>query len=166
LAAVSSDARRAVVKSSRNRFRIWDLESQSPLTPHVPLEGSLLSAEFSRDGKLLLTLSQREKHNHLLQLWHAESGDPLSPPLPTPSIFGLDRCSFQGRDPVAVVVYGESEVQRWSLALRPDQRPVPELVQLAQWLSGRHLDTSGALTELDVEAWQALGAQVKNPLAR
>jgi WD40 repeat protein len=161
LAAVSSDARRAVVKSGRNRFRIWNLESESPLTPHVPLEGSLLSAELSRDGKFLLTLSQREKHNHLLQLWHAESGDPLSPPLPARS---FERLSLEGRDPVAVVGYDESK--RWSLALAPNQCPVQDLVRLAQWLAGRHLDASGALTELDVEAWQALGAQVKDPLAR
>jgi len=34
--ALTSGAQRAVVNSGRNRFRIWDLESQSPLTPHVP----------------------------------------------------------------------------------------------------------------------------------
>jgi WD40 repeat protein len=164
LAAVSSDARCAVVKSGRNRFRIWDLESQSPLTPHVPVEGILLSAEFSRDEKLLLTLSRREENNNILQLWHAESGDPLSPPLPARS-FG--RLSFEGHDPVAVV--GDTDydkLKRWSLALVPDQRPVPELVRLAQWLSGRHLDASGALTELDAEAWQALGTRIKEPLAK
>jgi WD40 repeat protein len=141
----------------------WDLESQSPLTPHVPVKGTLLSAEFSRDEKLLLTLSQRGKFNNVLQLWHAESGDPLSPPLPARS---FDRLSFEGRDPVAIVGDGGAGPKYWSLALVPDQRPAQELVRLAQWLSGRHLDASGALTELDAEAWQALGARVKEPLAK
>ena len=125
--------------------------------------GVLDSAEFSPDGKLLLTSSRCDSGDHVLQLWHAESGDLLSPPLP---VCPYQRCSFSGHDTVAVYGYEDGEFSRRLLALAPDQRPAQELVRLAQWLSGRHLDASGALTELDVDAWQALGAQVKDPLAK
>ena len=157
LAAFSPDARRAVVRSSRNRFRIRDLESQSPLTPPITLEGSLRSAEFSPDGKLLLTSSQCDSDDYVLQLWDAESGDLLSPPLPVCCL----SCSFAGHDTVAVYGYEDGQFYRRLLALTPNQRPAQDLVRLAQWLSGRHLDDSGALTALDAEAWQALGALSK-----
>lgn len=53
-------------------------------------------------------------------------------------------CQLTGRvashDTLAVYGYEDGEFSRRSLALASDQRPAQELVRLAQWLSGRHLE--------------------------
>ena len=57
--------------------RVWDAQTGKPLTKPLKADGSVLSAQFSPDGKRIVTGSRGGE----ARVWDAQSGKPLTKPL-------------------------------------------------------------------------------------
>lgn len=94
-----------VVTASRHTVRIWDVRSSTPLTPPMEHYGYLQDAQFSSDGRLILTTLLSGSAG---QIWDAGSGEQLDWEPPSGTKYGQAR---------------ESEGMSWDHAqLSPDGR--------------------------------------------
>jgi WD40 repeat protein/serine/threonine protein kinase len=57
--------------------RVWDAQSGHPLTEPMKHSGDVRSAQFSPDGKRIVTASD----DHTARVWDAQSGHPLTEPM-------------------------------------------------------------------------------------
>ncbi|MGA2542300.1 MAG: protein kinase [Verrucomicrobiota bacterium] len=74
------DGKQPATASADGPVREWDAQSGQPLTETLKLGGSFTSAQFSPDGKRIVTVSGDGAHN-TAQLWDAQTGQPLTGPL-------------------------------------------------------------------------------------
>jgi eukaryotic-like serine/threonine-protein kinase len=129
-----------LVSASRDRTaRVWSVATGSAATPPLPHRAPPSAVGFSADGKWVLTAAGNEA-----RVWDRATGEPVSPPL---------RHCHEDRDVTLVTLDGEGKLVtadaagvRWARDLRPDARPVSELVRLAQVLAGRRLSEEGGGT--------------------
>jgi WD40 repeat protein len=105
--------------------------------PHLRklrLGAPVIHAAFSPDGRLLIT----ETEDRTVRVWDAVRGEALTPPwrhtAPIRTVF------FRGDGTEAVVIPEKGAPVIWQL--RPDERPVGEIVALAQALSCARINTS------------------------
>jgi WD40 repeat protein len=117
--------------------------------------------KWSADGQRLLTVSNLNR----ARVWDASTGVPLTPPLV--HVGPLLSAGFAGSDRV-LTVGRDGSVRIWELRQTakepadpaPDNRPLQELVSLAQVLSGRCIGAEGALLPLEAgqldSAWKSL----------
>jgi WD40 repeat protein len=81
-AAVSPDARRLVTLEKANGFdssklEVWDAKTGRIVGASLTHEASVIHAEFSPDGRLLVTASERGS----ARLWDAQTGRPVGNPM-------------------------------------------------------------------------------------
>jgi hypothetical protein len=84
-------------------------------------------------------------------VWDATTGQPITPPLKHEG--AVDYAMFTADDrAVKTIGHGKEHgfVGSWELA--PDNRPIKDLLLLAQLLSVHRLDASGTLVKLDFDA--------------
>lgn len=138
----SQDGRRIIAATSA-AARVWDADAGQALTPPLVLarteaiQASALEMTetiqdvgLSRDGRLAATAGMAT-----LRIWETDTGAPLSPPIRLQSFARL-RWRPDGR----LEVLDRRERSIRVLDLAPDDRPVAELRDLAQLLSGRRID--------------------------
>jgi WD40 repeat protein/serine/threonine protein kinase/tetratricopeptide (TPR) repeat protein len=81
--ALSSDGRFLVIGSSDRTARVWDVETDVPLSPLLRHQERLTDVEFSPEGKVFLTVSGTEPHAGTsgikgeVRLWETVTGRPL-----------------------------------------------------------------------------------------
>src|SRR5262249_12217500 len=113
-------------------------------------------AVFSPDGARLATLTIAGD----VRLWSAETGEPITPPIPHPHSENRGRLSFSPEGKRLLVATGSNMV--WLRDFSPERSSLAELTQRAQVLSGRRLEPSGGVTALDSaslsHAWERLRA--------
>ncbi len=146
---VASDAmgNRLLVLTVNDAVHPWELrEGEKPL-PVVRHKG-LISAVFNQEGTHFLTGGKGT-----LQLWHADSGHPLTPILRHRNIW--DAKAGFGANGKTLVAWGHEETRVWHLQ-GPTAKDAPLLEQ--QIHCGCRLNERGELELLDQEAWQRLKA--------
>jgi len=74
------DRKQSATASADGPVREWDAQSRMPLIETLKTGGPVMSAQFSPDGKRILTVSGSEGHG-TAQLWAAQTGQPLTGPL-------------------------------------------------------------------------------------
>jgi tetratricopeptide (TPR) repeat protein len=89
-----------------------------------------------------------------MRLWDAETGEPLSPPLPAPPWYGPPaEFTPDGR---RLVGHGAGGVEVWDLT--PDHRPLSNLQEFSGILAGHRLDPTGTAVPEDpaavLSAWE------------
>jgi WD40 repeat protein/tRNA A-37 threonylcarbamoyl transferase component Bud32 len=137
-ASYSSDGSR-ILTYGGSHARVWDAKTGLPITPPIQHQGRIRYAEFSKDGRWIVTAGS----DPAARVWDAVTGQPLTPPLPHPG--GIFQAVFRGNDR-QVVTFGGSAIYLWELK---DDRPKDDLLQFTQLLAGCKIDSKGGYTPLD-----------------
>jgi WD40 repeat protein/serine/threonine protein kinase len=147
----SPDGRRIVIADSDMTARVWDADTGAPITPPLRHGDVVEHAAFSHSGRYVVTASA----DKTARVWDAATGQPITPPLNHEG--SVDCAMFTSDDrALKTVCHGEKGgfkggfIRSWDLA--PDNRPIKDLLLLAQLLSVHRLDASGTLVKLDFDA--------------
>ncbi len=166
IAHFSPDGRRVVTGSEDGTTRVWDAVTSEPLTPPMKHPGKVYAAEFSPDGRIICSVSDEDRTP---RLWDAATGQPLAPALWHTGACGVPSFSPDGSHLLTVTngdQYGAAVV--WTLQ-PPDARPLPDLLLLAELLTGEKLDALGGMAPLDAvslaRAWRTLRGKYPHDLA-
>jgi WD40 repeat protein/serine/threonine protein kinase/tetratricopeptide (TPR) repeat protein len=155
-AAFRPDGKRLATASADRTARVWDAESGEPIAPPLRHRTAVALAVFSADGRWLLTAA-----GNSVRLWDAATGAALGPDLPHGRAGGaIHFASLAGGRLVTAVGTPGDPAGRWERTLRPDDRPLADLEQLAGVCAAVRVDAGGNSLPLDgkeaAAAWQAL----------
>src|SRR5262249_18607094 len=156
--------RLASLGESPFEVRIVDMTTGRPLSPPLKHPNHVIGVRFSPDGRRLITHGAwpEERSRGLpgpgqVRFWDVQTGELL---LPAVEHFGegfplrsglLEEFSPDGRRVLLDRDWRTQDI--WELP-EADPRPVEDLVQLAQALSGRRIDEAGGLVPLPAGHWQ------------
>ena len=144
---------------------MWDAQTGQPLTEPLKHDGWVTSAQFSPDGKRVVTASGRNDVYGVFsqaveaRVWDAQTGQPLTEPL------RHDQAIFAqfSRDGKHVVTASRDAARVWDIA-PPSAGHPGWLLQLGTAVCGEELSTQGALEEKNQDQVRALG-QVRQSLS-
>ena len=136
-ARFSADATRILTASAEDA-RVWDASSGQPLTETLKHSSLITSAQFSLDGRWVVTAST----DHTARVWDAQSGQPMTEPLPHGDTVNSAQFTPDGRQILTTSEDGTARVWDFAPALtnHPDW-----LLQLAEVISGERLNKQGIL---------------------
>jgi WD40 repeat protein/serine/threonine protein kinase len=138
-ASFSADGRRVVTGSRQGIARVWDVRSGEPALPQLKNGMGLIRARFSLDGRWVVTGGSGD---YSARLWDAATGESLSPPLQHTGWVHHLAISPDSRW-VATACH-DGSIKIWPLPA-PDERPLEDLVLLAQLLSAQRVDGADGL---------------------
>jgi WD40 repeat protein/serine/threonine protein kinase len=136
---------RVLTASADGTARVWDAATGQPLTPPMQHDGRVVYAEFSPDGRRVITASSDES----ARVWDAATGEPITPALRPGDNLWHAAFSPDGRRAVTT----NSSAQVWELPF--EDRPVADLVLLAQVLTGLEMRAQGQFVPLDITRFRA-----------
>jgi WD40 repeat protein len=146
-----------VTASNDHTARVWDADTGEPVSPPLRHQEAVRFAQFSPDGRLVVTASGDSTGGKgVARVWDASSGEAITPPLRHDG--WVIHASFSP-DSRRIVTGSIDETARvWDLS--PENRPVEDLVLLAQLYSGHRLDPIAGLVQVDTKrlqlAWKKL----------
>lgn len=144
----SPHGKRVATGSDDNTGRIWSATTGQLLAPPLRHHGTVLRVIFHPDGKLVLTASDDET----VRVWDAETAEPITPPL---QIRCIARDAAFNREGCTVYMEGAAGGQViWPV--RREDRPVAELVRLAELLSASRIDPERGYLPLEAEQLRRL----------
>jgi WD40 repeat protein len=159
---LSRDGERVITAGGENGFRVWHWRTGEVLDVRSRDGGSVTSARFSADGRLVVA-----ENRGGARVWDAESGRARTPPL---RHCGALASATLGTDGRVVTVSQRGTVCVWELSpspeaavgeAPPDDRPVTALLALARLLACARIDENQERKPLEEgafrEAW-SLGA--------
>lgn len=177
---------RQVIVRNREEAQVWDTRRNQPVSPPLRPRNGVVAGKLTTDGRYVLTvgiptvlstytrliagggsMNEEQLAQFEVQAWDAVTGEMVAPAfIYEESVFYLSplQDSIMGSmlltalsPDLRFIVPGPWSVETWNLI--PDARPVAELIEAAQALSGRRLHETGTLQPLDAGAWQALLAK-------
>lgn len=152
LASFSPDGRFVVTASADNTARIWNSTTGEPVTPFLQHNGWVVAATFSPDSTRVVTASW----DNTARIWDTFTGAPITPPLVHRD--RVDHASFTQDGRILFTASADGTTRLWDFT--PDVRPIDDIAQLAQLLSGRRLDATGSLVAVSAtklaENWDTL----------
>jgi serine/threonine protein kinase/WD40 repeat protein/Tfp pilus assembly protein PilF len=162
--------------------QVWDVVADRALSPPFKPTHGISQASLVGNGLFAATLGQPQRSTTYsvqlgrqgpsirenlttseLRLWDPKTGEPVVPPLPvtrgkravgTFADFGIQ---FSANGKSLVFCSDSATCDVWKLP--SEDRPAEQLVELAQALSGRYVDASGATLALPRDNWLALRAR-------
>jgi WD40 repeat protein/class 3 adenylate cyclase len=147
----SPDGTRVVTASADATARVWSAKTGEAITPAMKHASGVAYAAFSTDGRLIVTAS----YDRTARVWDATTGEPLTPSFR--HAYPVRQAAFTS-DNHHIITACEDGLRAWKLAT--DDRPVADLVMLAQVLTGMQVNTGGATFPFRAEearaAWQKL----------
>jgi WD40 repeat protein/serine/threonine protein kinase len=145
-AAFSRDGLRILTASTDQSARVWDARTGEPLTPPIEHGSRVEHAEFSPHGRFVVTASLGAgAQPGTAQVWDAATGEPITPPLAHPDSLWHAAFSPDGRR--LVTACGDGRARIWELPR--EDRPLADVVRLAQLIAGREIRASGQFVPLD-----------------
>jgi eukaryotic-like serine/threonine-protein kinase len=150
-ACFSPDGRRVLTTADDNTARVWGAASGELLLPPLRHQGTVVHAAFSADGRLVATASR----DGTARAWDAATGEALTPPLRHP--WAVRRAEFAPAGDRLVTTGPGGTAWEWGLGR--DDRPVEDLVLLAQMLSGSRVEKRGTMplgAAEQARAWEEL----------
>jgi WD40 repeat protein/serine/threonine protein kinase len=144
-ASFSQDGRRVVTGSRQGTARVWDAATGAPVTPLLKHGRGQIRVAFSPDGRRVATGGGA----YDARLWDAATGEALGPPLRHRGWVHQLAFSPDGRRLATVCQDGAARV--WDFP-DPDERPLDDLVLLAQVLSTQRVDATDGLVEVEPAA--------------
>jgi WD40 repeat protein len=154
MASFSPDGRRVVTASADNTARVWDADTGKALTPPLQHAESVSSASFSPDGRRVVTASD----DKTARVWDADTGKALTPPLQHAKSVSSASFSLDGRR--VVTASGDHTARVWDVSL--DERPLADIVGLAELMSAHRIDFTGAIARLPTEDLSRLWAELRS----
>jgi WD40 repeat protein/tetratricopeptide (TPR) repeat protein len=154
-AVFSADGKRIATVSDDRRARVWDAGTGKPVGPSLRHRAAITLVAFSADGKRLATVAVDG-----LRIWDAVSGEPIGPVLRHTPAQPIIRGVALGRDGRLVLSFGAvgDPSARWSSDFRAEERPLEDVLHIAEVLSGQRMADAGATTALDdatlVKEWR------------
>jgi hypothetical protein len=124
---------------------VWDAATGAPVTPLLKHGRGQIRVIFSPDGSRVATGGG----DYDARLWDAATGEPLGPPLRHRGFVNHLAFSPDGRRLATLSWDGAARV--WDLP-GPDQRPLEDLVLLAQVLSTQRVDARDGLVDVESSA--------------
>lgn len=149
----SPGGRRLVTASDDNTARIWDIASGELLVPPLKHDGTVLRAVFGPQGRRVATGSL----DQTARVWDAATGQTLTPPLQHPWSVRQVRFDSEGKQLFTTGSNGTV----WTWELPSTERPVEELIRLAQLLSGNRIDEHRGPMPLEPAALKELWSSLR-----
>jgi tetratricopeptide (TPR) repeat protein len=148
-------------------IRLWDAATGTLVRPPLRFSQPPGIASFSPDGRRLLVAcgpgAPLSLQPNFVQVLDVATGWPLSPPLWREHIIHDARFSRDGRRLVTTTPWDGGALVG---DLKPDDRPLEDLVRMAEVLSGARVDTTGAAVPIATsklqEAYEALVRKDQN----
>jgi WD40 repeat protein len=143
--AFASGGSALVIATESGLARIWDSGTGKPMTPPLGLGPGthVRHAAVSPDGRFLATGGS----NGSARIWDVATGQPLTPPLSHPG--GVVHVAFSP-DSLRLVTIGDG-MRQWDLSRDATRGTDAELALLAQLLSARRIDSTGAVSPLSLD---------------
>jgi tetratricopeptide (TPR) repeat protein len=131
-----------VTASVDSTARVWDAQTGRPLTEPLKHAKEVTSAQFSPDGKRVVTASGDFLAAGEARVWDAQTGQPLTEPLKHASIVRSAQFSPDGKR--VVTASGDNTARVWDVA--PPSASYPAwLLDLATAVCGEVLSPRGVL---------------------
>jgi tetratricopeptide (TPR) repeat protein len=149
----SGDSTRLLAGSQSQIGRIWDIGTGAASTPQVRHRGIVWHTAISPDARLFATLTSPIG----TRVWEAATGDLVAPPFVSQWTSLASGGAYLG-----FTVHG-NRAMFWSdmWNLDPDRRPVKQLLNLAQLLSGERFDPRGGSLPIPLEELRRSWAEVR-----
>jgi hypothetical protein len=159
--AFSPDGRRVATGGFDRLAWIWDAATGELLSPPLRHRNVVSAAAFSPDGRLLATASGMViGPGGEARVWDASSGEPVTPPLLHDKAAEVEHVAFSPDGRRIASGARDQTARVWELPI--DDRPVPDLVRLAEAYSGARIGATGSPMALSgdalLDAWKSSGA--------
>ena len=143
-------------KANQSAVRIWDVQTDKPLTEPMNHSGKVSSAQFSPDGKRIVTASD----DQTARIWDAQTGKPLTDPLKHGDKLSSAQFSPDGKR--IVTASADWTARIWDIS--PTRKTVPEwLLRLANAVAGQRLNDRGVFESMSENSPDILN-QVKDQI--
>ena len=155
-AAFSPDGSRVVIAGENGAVRLWDLSTRPPTPLPLYHDRTVRYAAFSPDGTRLALAEE----NHTVWVLEVATGQPLTPKLRHSG--EVIRVFFRDHADRLDVLGADGSLTTWDL--RPEDRSVDDLVNLARALAGSRIDEKQAVVPLEEADWRAAWEKLSSSL--